>query len=162
MRLSKRNFGGGGLMVWAAFQDTNKLQLAFVSNKMGSEEYQEMLDACLVPHYEDHDEDQLVFQQDGAPAHRSQSTRTWLEARNIVTLNWPACSPDLNPMENVWGVMVRRIYADNRVYSNLNELRTAIVDCWGSLEANLFDNLNLSMNNRIFQLINRNGGATDY
>lgn len=162
LRFSTRNFGGGGLMVWAGFNGDRKLQIAFVSNRMNSDEYQEMLEACLIPFYEDFDQDGLVFQQDGAPAHRSLSTQNWLAARFINVLNWPACSPDLNPMENIWGVLVRRIYAENKIYTNLVELRQAIIREWGKLEVRVLQNLNSSMNRRCEQVLGRGGGATDY
>jgi hypothetical protein len=46
---SKRNFGGGSLMVWGAFCSHGKLSLAFPSTKMNSEEYQGVLTDKLLP-----------------------------------------------------------------------------------------------------------------
>ena len=71
---SRRNFGGGTLMSWAAFSTYGKLQIAFPSSRMNSEEYQEVLDACLIPYLEEHDNISLVFQQDNASIHASVST----------------------------------------------------------------------------------------
>lgn len=159
---SKRNFGGGTLMTWAAFSSYGKAQIVFPSTRMNSEEYQEMLDASLIPFLEEHDEIPHIFQQDNAPIHNSASTRAWLTAQNITVIEWPACSPDINVIENVWGILARRVYANNRQFQNIKELRTAITKCWGEIDMNLLKKLIDSVPNRLFQVINRNGGSTDY
>jgi hypothetical protein len=58
--------------------------------------------------------------------------------------------------------MVRKVYADNRQFSNVDNLKTAISQAWDEIDQETIDNLILSMDNRIFQVINRNGDATDY
>ncbi len=42
----------------------------------------------------------FIFQQDLAPAHTAKSTKTWLNDHGVGVLDWPAHSPDLNPIEN--------------------------------------------------------------
>ena len=59
---SKRNFDDGTLMTWAAFSSYGKAQIVFPSTRMNSEEYQEMLDASLIPFLEEHDEIPHIFQ----------------------------------------------------------------------------------------------------
>jgi len=59
-----------------------------------------------------------IFQQDNAPIHASKETKTWLDLKKINLLEWPAYSPDLNPIENVWGIMARRVYANGKQYTN--------------------------------------------
>uniref|UniRef100_A0A1I7X9E4 Transposable element protein n=1 Tax=Heterorhabditis bacteriophora TaxID=37862 RepID=A0A1I7X9E4_HETBA len=43
----------------------------------------------------------FTFQQDNAITDASRSTKTWLEDNNVDTMDWPSCSSDLNPMENL-------------------------------------------------------------
>jgi transposase len=77
-------------------------------------------------------------------------------------LDWPACSPDLNPTENIWGQLVRTIYAENKQYRTIDELKIAIRTAWDQLSLQTLRNHVDSMPNRIFQVINRNGESTDY
>ncbi len=43
----------------------------------------------------------FIFQQDLAPAHTAKSTKSWLNDHGVGVLDWPANSPDLNPIENL-------------------------------------------------------------
>ena len=60
-------------------------------------------------------QDNFVYQDDNAPAHRARTVGTFLEDQGVEHLPWPACSPDMNPIENLWAEVTRKI--------NNNELR---------------------------------------
>ncbi len=51
----------------------------------------------------------FILQQDLAPAHSAKTTSTWFKDHDIPVLNWPANSPDLNPIENLWGIVKRKM-----------------------------------------------------
>ncbi len=47
----------------------------------------------------------FVFQQDNAKPQTAAITTAWLRSRRVRVLNWPACSPDLSPIENIWHII---------------------------------------------------------
>ncbi len=49
-----------------------------------------------------------VFQQDNTKPHTAAITTAWLGSRRVRVLNWPACSPDLSPIENLWRIIERK------------------------------------------------------
>ncbi|PIC48847.1 hypothetical protein B9Z55_007677 [Caenorhabditis nigoni] len=83
---SRRNFGGGSVMLWGAFCHNKKLELKFTSSRMDSSEYQNVLQSSLVPFFRNRRQSHL-FQQDNASVHRSVSTSAWLASKRIKTLD---------------------------------------------------------------------------
>jgi hypothetical protein len=130
---------------------------------MKSIDYIKILDDHLLPYIEALPPRQsMTFQQDNAPIHASFATNFFLHRNSVHVLDWPACSPDLNPIENIWGQLVRVIYAENKQYRTADELKQAILAAWNRLSLQTFQNHINSMPNRIFQVINRSGDVTDY
>ncbi|EYB96308.1 hypothetical protein Y032_0151g2804 [Ancylostoma ceylanicum] len=159
---SRRNFGGGSLMVWGAFCAASKLEIAFVSCRMDSAEYQGTLQRHLLPFLRGRRLLKYTFQQDNAAVHVSQSTKTWLSENRVNLMDWPACSPDLNPMENLWGIIARKVYSNHRQFQTIDDLKTAVIEAWEDVEDDTLKNLVNSMPNRLFEVASRQGGPIDY
>lgn len=155
---SKRNFGGGSLMVWAAFESAGTVAIAFVSSKMNSDDYQEVLDEHLTPFWQP----DYVFMQDNATIHKSASTMQYLAHHQIKVLDWPACSPDLNPIENLWGLLVRDVYRNNKQYSSINELKSAILRAWNRINLQTLQNLARSVPRRLVEVVKVSGASINY
>ena len=84
---------------------------------------------------------------------------SFFESKGVSLLDHPPRSPDLNPMENLWGLLVRRVYANGKKFNNCNDLKEALEKCWNEIEPNIIDNLVSSMTNRVFELIMQKGKA---
>lgn len=157
-----RNFGGGSVMVWGGFAFAGQLPIAWISTKMNSSNYIDLLDISLVNDAEQLMGPEFIFQQDNAPIHTSKATMDFFKERQIPVLDWPACSPDLNPIENLWGWLVRRVYINGTQYNSVHELRTAIRVAWKEIPQTFMESLVLSMKNRLIAVLENKGGPTKY
>ena len=72
----------------------------------------------------------MDFQQDYAAIHKASIRKKYLLKQKIRLLDHPACSPDHNPIENLWGLIVAKVYEGGRQYSANSELKNAILDAW--------------------------------
>ncbi|EYB80933.1 hypothetical protein Y032_0396g668 [Ancylostoma ceylanicum] len=87
---------------------------------------------------------------------------TWLRSNNIQVLHWPACSPDLNPIGNLWEIQVRKVYANNWQFNNVEDLKRAILQAWEDINPSTLVNLAASMPRCLLQVAMNHGGAIDY
>nr|CAD2203391.1 unnamed protein product [Meloidogyne enterolobii] len=159
---SKRNFGGGSVMIWGSFSAFGKSSIAFIGTRLDSIGYQKVLQEHLIPFMNKYPSANQIFMQDNAAIHASRSTANWLASKNIRVLEWPARSPDLNPIENLWCIIVRDIYADNRQYETVSELKIAIESAWNRINEQTLKNLINSMPKRINLLIKSGGNPIKY
>ncbi len=82
----------------------------FLKTNVTAPVYQDILKHFMLPSanqlFKDAD---FIFQQDLAPAHTAKSTKSWLNDHGVGVLDWPANSPDLNPIESLWGIFKRKM-----------------------------------------------------
>ncbi len=102
----------------------------------------------------------FIFQQDLAPAHTTKGTKSWFNDHGVTVLDWPANSPDLNPIENLWGIVKRKM-RDTRP-NNADDLKAAIKATWASIPPQQCHKLITSMPRRIEAVIKAKGAPTKY
>jgi len=158
----KRGFGGGSVMIWACFGSFGIGDLAFIDGRLNAAGYCAMLEEYLLPSGRRCGGRNWIFQHDNASIHRAKLTQQWLQDRNIEVIEWPALSPDLNPLENLWGILARRVYANGRQFPNVESLKNAITQEWNGLSLADIQPFASSMPNRIFEVIRLNGNKTKY
>jgi len=159
---SKRQGGGGSVMIWAGFSSGGTTRLAFLQGKQDSAKYCSTLNDYLLPVAANIGGEAWILQQDNAPIHTSRHTKEWLEANNVRVLPWPARSPDLNPIENVWGWLVRRVYRNGRSYANARDLKASIQLAWNSMPQDYLNTLLMSMNKRCLEVATKKGRPIAY
>lgn len=99
------------VMVWACFSIKGTGRAAIIEGTMDSNKYCKEILQSHVKHQLDkwYPDGDYYFQQDNAPCHKSKRSMDFLRSENIRVLPWPAVSPDINPIENLWSIMKRRL-----------------------------------------------------
>uniref|UniRef100_A0A1I7XVJ2 DDE_3 domain-containing protein n=1 Tax=Heterorhabditis bacteriophora TaxID=37862 RepID=A0A1I7XVJ2_HETBA len=92
----------------------------------------------------------LTFQQDNYTIHVNRNNKTWLEGNDVATMHWPSNTPDLNPIENLWAIVVRRINSDNRQFETAKDFQSAISKAWSKVGNSAIKNLVNSVPERTF------------
>ncbi|KAI1007552.1 hypothetical protein K3495_g672 [Podosphaera aphanis] len=111
---------------------------------------------------------QLSVMQDNAPAHASAATMNELRERSITTINWPPFSPDLNPIEHVWGGMKDYIQyhyprLDGGRQRSHDELRDTVKEAWDdATKPEKLEKLIRSMHRRSEAVIRARGRPTKF
>lgn len=154
-------FHGGNVMMWGAMTFRGTGFLKKVSGRLCARDYINILRDCAVPtaHMLGYG-DQYWFQDDGAPCHRAKIVSEWKEEHDMMCLDWPPQSPDLNPIENLWGDIKRSL--KKQAPSNLRELEANVVDIWNKIAVERCETLVRSMPSRITAVLQANGGYTKY
>ncbi len=102
----------------------------------------------------------FIFQQDLAPAHTAKSTKSWLNNHGVSVLDWPANSPDLKTIDNLWGNVKRKMR--NKRPKNADELKDTVKETWASKPPQQCHKLITSMPRRIEAVIKAKGAPTKY
>ncbi|GFU72778.1 retrovirus-related Pol polyprotein from transposon TNT 1-94 [Trichonephila clavipes] len=85
---------------------------------------------------------------DNAWPHRTLTVEELLESEAITRMNWPAYSPDLNPIEHVWDALGRRIAARLHHPEYTQQLKQMLIEEWTLLPQEMLHQLVLSMRRR--------------
>ncbi|GFW68175.1 transposable element Tcb2 transposase [Trichonephila clavipes] len=104
----------------------------------------------------------LFFMDHNATCHRTLAVQDRLDSEGIQRLVWPARSPDLNPIENVWDALGRQVAGRNYPPTNKNTLIRALTEEWDKLPQQLLDNFVQSMVRRVECCITLHGGHIPY
>ena len=153
---SKRQQGGGTVTIWAGIAYNGVLNIAVWNSKMNSEKYCQVLANCLLSFASEECLENRIFQQDNALCHKRKYTMDFLSDNYVGTLPCPARYPDINIIENMWGILVRDVYKDCRQFGSKEELKRAIHKAWNEISITTIRKLFDSMHKRCISVIERN------
>ena len=101
--------------------------------------------------------------EDNAPVHSGKSTQATRVRYRINSIDWPASSPDFNPIENVWRIIKQRLRNRDRDGPwTLPELERAVQEEWDALQPHEWNKYIDQMRERLQQRADRKGYQTVY
>lgn len=153
---------GGSIMVWGGFNCYGKTDLITMKGKVDALKYTEIISEQLPKFARRVGRNNVIFQQDNAPIHKARVTMEYLENSGYQCIDWPVKSPDLNPIENIWGILTYRVYGNGKSYKTLAELETAVRSEWDKITVEELKNLVGTMRKRCVSIIKKAGNGTDY
>lgn len=161
---SRRQDDGKKLLIWGAIWSDGRTSLHVTKENMNSERYLQVLEEHVYPlSFSLGDpSSEWLYMDDNAPPHRSLVTREYKRSAGIRSLDWPARSPDLNPIEHVWAILKRRLRRQICPTDDLNRLEVLIREEWDHLDQQVIRNLIGSMPSRVRKVIERRGDESGY
>ena len=149
-------------MCWGAISAFGKSKLIFLENNCNKEEYIKTLQKANVQKFlRNLPVPNPLLMEDGATAHTAKVTKDWKAAHGIKVLDgWPGNSPDLNPIENVWGLIKTKISHENP--TTIAEMKTICQRVWHDFTPDYLATLTASMPRRIEAVLKNEGGSTKY
>ena len=150
-------------MMWGCFQGNKLGPLALCpEGRMNSTKYCSVLEEHFIPFWDNLDYP-TIFMQDGAPPHTSKYTKNWQEGQEIISVEWPAQSPDLNPIENIWQQLKTALEKRKPRVETKEDLLVALQEEWAKLkEKNILAVLIESMPKHMKLVIDSNGMPIKY
>jgi transposase len=155
-------FGVGSIMVWGCFTSHGTGNLCRIEGGLDGELYRRILAEDFMETLSDLGlgVEDVIFQHDNDPKHTANLTKDWLSDNGVVVLDWPAQSPDLNPIEHLWNEAERRLRHLPTRATGKEDLWDKLQDVWNGIEADVCLNLIESMPERVNDVIKAKGGYT--
>ena len=130
-------------MVWGSFFSNKKGPLIVVppGQRKATDFIENVYKKALIPFLKKTNPDHLLtLMEDNAPVHTAKATRSFLAENSITKIVWPAQSPDLNPIENVWFLLksnIQELYQPRTI----PEMHEALKQAWDDFPASTLDHL---------------------
>lgn len=155
----KRQCGGSGIMVWLMAMPNGILSYRVIEGKFGSNDYIRLLQDTIVPIIKLNFGFDFYYQEDNSPVHKAKNVKEFMKASNINVLEWPAKSPDLNIVEDIWKTLSDMVY-DGPQFANKRDLIEKINESimkFNSEKRQFLINLYEEIRGRLCKVLIKNG-----
>ncbi len=151
--------GGGSVLMWGCMSAAGVGKLHFIDGIMNSQMYCSILKEKMLPSLRALGR-RALFQHDNDPKHTSKATVGFLKKNRVKVILWPSMSPDLNPIEHLWGILKRQV--EHHSPSSIQSLKEVILEEWKKIDLTKCRHLVHSMPRRLGAVIKNHGGHTKY
>ncbi len=142
---------GGSVMVWGCMSAAGTGELQFIEETMNSNMYCDILKRSMIP----------SLQRLGPRAVSNMTTTTaLLKKLRVKVIDGSSMSPDLNPIEHLWGTIKRKV--EERTVSNIHQLSDVVMEKWKRTPVATCEALVNSMPKRVKAVLENNGGHKKY
>lgn len=157
-------FGGGSLMVWGCMTALGVGFATRIEGGIDAKLYVSILDDELQQSidYYNLDRDTIIFQQDNDPKHTSNLATNWFIGHEMEVLQWPAQSPELNPIEHLWFYLKQQLAAYETEPQSIQALWERVEAEWNKIPTQTCLNLIESMPRRVAAVLKAKGGYSKY
>ncbi|GFX72387.1 transposable element Tcb2 transposase [Trichonephila clavipes] len=146
--IERHRYGGAGWLVWGGIILGSRTDLHVQNVMMTGHIYRDVILEQYVRLFRCAMDAESLFMDENARPHRANIVDECLQSEDIARMDWPAYSPDMNPIEHVWDMLGRRISARQTPPTSLPELRRLLLDEWCNIPQDQIDNLIVSMPRR--------------
>ncbi|CAF1558602.1 unnamed protein product [Rotaria magnacalcarata] len=142
-------------MVWGALRNKGQISCYSFRTTMDGPLYVKILRKHLLTGAIKQFGSRWRYQQDNDHKHTSKIAKQFLEKEMPETIAWPSNSSDINPIEDMWLILKRRV--EKRKSSNIDELDQFLYEEWKKVEKAIITNLVNSMKSRRLAIIDLKG-----
>ena len=146
--------------VWGCFSSKGFERIVIFTGILDSYKMCKIYEKGLLPSVQEWFDDDWTLCEDNDPKHTSKYSKQWKMEHFVDRMDWPAQSPDQNPIENVWHLLKSRV--SKRQPKTVKQLKRVIRSEWKNFDQNLAQKFSNSMSQRIEALIEAKGDVTIY